>query len=337
MPRCVSGAMHRAKSNRVLNITPLIFVIIFCTLFVFPKTVLSTSNQNNILILLSDNKYFYLDVATTITNATIKQCRNLKLPCQNSSYDIVQISSYDRHIHKDYKAIITLGTHAAIVSSKNIHNIPIISALIPKNNALLGENLQNNPNQYFLYLDQPSGHSLALIKVLSSRFEDIGIIVDSKDQGTVEALQEAAMRLKLNLLIEQIFAKDQVGESLNNLLENIDIFLTTPDTNIHNKSTVSNILLSTYRKRVPLIGFSSAYVKAGALAAVYSSPEDIAHQVRDNLIALYNSKPIPREQQMSKYFSVLFNTDVARSLGFPVKSESKLKSRMMDYIQNDFE
>ncbi|MBV2091531.1 MAG: hypothetical protein KUF72_11660 [Candidatus Thiodiazotropha sp. (ex Ctena orbiculata)] len=259
------------------------------------------------------------------------------MSCQNSNYDIVHISSYDQQTHKNYKAIITLGTHAAIVSAKNIRDITIISALIPKNNVMIQENLSTNPKQHFLYLDQPAGHSLALIKALSSRFEDIGIVVDSKDQATVESLQNAATRLKLNLLIEQIFSNDQVGTAINTLLERIDIFLTTPDTNIHNKSTVSNILLSTYRKRVPLIGFSSAYVKAGALAAVYSSPEDIAYQVRDNIIAHFSSQQIPLEQQMGKYFSVLFNTDVARSLGFPIKSESKLKSRMMDYIQHDFD
>ncbi|MEJ2619849.1 MAG: ABC transporter substrate binding protein [Candidatus Thiodiazotropha sp.] len=333
----MSRAIFRETLNRPLGVIRSLFAIIFCAFIIFPESAQSANNPNNILILLSDNKDVYLDVATTITNSTIKQCRNLGLDCQNSSYDIVQISSYDQYTHNDYKAIITLGTRAAIISSKNIQDITIISALIPKNNTLFKERLHNNPNQYFIYLDQPPGHSLALIKVLSSRFEDIGLIVDSKDQEMVEALQEAALRLKLNLLIEQIFSKDEVGESLNNLLQNIDIFLTTPDTKIHNKSTVSNILLSTYRKRIPLIGFSSAYVKAGALAAVYSSPEDIAHQVRDNLIVLYNSKPIPREQQMGKYFSVLFNTDVARSLGFPVKSESKLKSRMTDYIQHDFE
>ncbi|MEW8625063.1 MAG: ABC transporter substrate binding protein [Candidatus Thiodiazotropha sp.] len=335
--RCALRQPVIEKTNSSLVISLFVLVIFFLSFFLTPGIVASQNNYNNILILLSDNKDVYLDVATTITNSTIKYCRNHGLSCQNSNYDIVHISSYEQQIHKNYKAIITLGTHAAIISGKNIQDITIISALIPKNNVLIQENLKANPNQHFLYLDQPQGHSLALIKALSSRFEDIGIVVDSKDQGTVESLQKAALRLKLNLLIEQIFSDEQVGAALNNLLERIDILLTTPDTNIHNKSTVSNILLSTYRKRIPLIGFSSAYVKAGALAAVYSSPEDIAYQVRDNIIAYFGSKQLPLEQQMGKYFSVLFNTDVARSLGFPIKSESKLKSRMMDYIRHDFE
>lgn len=334
---CAFKRPFKGNNNKPLPKTLSILALLFSLLSLLPGSALSQNDYKNILILLSDNKDVYLDVATTITNTTIKYCRNHGLSCQNSNYDIAHISSYDQQTHKNYKAIITLGTHAAIVSAKNISDITIISALIPKNNVMIQENLTTNPKQHFLYLDQPAGHSLALIKALSSRFEDIGIVVDSKDQATVESLQNAAMRLKLNLLIEQIFSIDQVGTAINTLLERIDIFLTTPDTNIHNKSTVSNILLSTYRKRVPLIGFSSAYVKAGALAAVYSSPEDIAYQVRDNIIAHFSSEQIPLEQQMGKYFSVLFNTDVARSLGFPIKSESKLKSRMMDYIQHDFD
>ncbi|MET0044481.1 MAG: hypothetical protein ABW100_13300, partial [Candidatus Thiodiazotropha sp. 6PLUC3] len=158
---------------------------------------------------------------------------------------------------------------------------------------------------------------------------------DINDKSTVSTLTSAANDLDLTLYFEPIESSEFIGTALNNLLVKIDIFLATPDTNIHNKATVSNILLSNYRKRIPLIGFSSAYVKAGALAAVYSSPENIAHQVRDGIVTYFSDEPLDAEEQMSRYFSVLFNTDVARSLGFPIKSESKLKEQMMDYIHDD--
>ncbi|MCG7990275.1 MAG: hypothetical protein JAY99_06165 [Candidatus Thiodiazotropha lotti] len=322
----------RIPTQHTLLVGSLLFLFSF-----IPAPVIPQDEGNNILILLSDNKDVYLDVATTITNSTIKYCRNQKLECQNSNYDIVHISNYDHQSHRNYRVIVTLGTHAALALGKSSNNITIISALIPKNNVLIEESLGANSNQHFIYIDQPLSHSLALIKTLSSRFKEIGVVVDSKDLGTVESLQHAAMKLDLNLQTEKVSSSEYVGTALNSILEKIDIFLATPDTKIHNRSTVSNILLSTYRQRIPLIGFSSAYVKAGALASVYSSPEDLAYQVRDNIVAEFSLQTIPKEQQMGKYFSVLFNTDVARSLGFPIKSESKLKSRMMDYIEHDFD
>lgn len=313
----------------------LLLTLLYSILIFSSDIVLAQDKYENILILLSDNKDVYLDVATTITNSTIKYCRNHQIRCANSNYDIVHVSSYDNQAQKNYRLIITLGIHAAIFSQKNILGYEIISALIPKSNLLIKEAIHNRSNQHFLYLDQPLFNSLALIKALSSRFDNIGVLVDSKDVDSIDSLNNASRELDLNIFIENIASTELVGKALNNLLDKIDIFLATPDTNIHNKSTVSNILLSTYRKRIPMIGFSSAYVKAGALAAVYSSPENIAHQVRDSIIDYFSNRQIPKEQQMSKYYSVLFNTDVARSLGFPIKSESKLKAQMMDFIEND--
>jgi ABC-type uncharacterized transport system substrate-binding protein len=328
-------ALKLSKKYKI-NFKFFLFTLLYI-ISVFPAFCFTQEDHKSILILLSDNKDIYLDVATTITNSTIKYCRNHNLTCQNSNYDIAHVSSYNKQSHKNYRLIITLGIHAAIFSKNNIPDTKIISALIPKNNPLIMETSDSRPDHHFLYLDQPLGRSLALIKTLSSRFRNIGVLVDTEDEETMTLLTSTAKAFALKLSLETTKSNQQVGTALNNLLDRVDILLATPDTNIHNKSTVSNILLSSYRKRVPLIGFSSAYVKAGALAAVYSSPENIAHQVRDSIVAYFTSQPIPAEQQMSKYFSVLFNTEVARSLGFPNKSESKLKAQIMDLINNDSE
>jgi ABC-type uncharacterized transport system substrate-binding protein len=324
--------LTKTTGQKVLVFCISLFIAISSSLLL-PANALAREKFDNILILLSDNEDVYLDVATTITNFTIKYCRNHKLACQNSNYDIVQVSSYDSQLHKNYRLIVTLGVHAALFAQKTIVDTKIISALIPKSNPMIKKTPKNNLQQHYLYLDQPLKHSLLLIRILSKRFKQIGALVSNNDIVSVDALNNAAINLDLELHIEQIESTDFIGTALNNLLDKIDIFLAIPDSNIHNKSTVSNILLSTYRKRIPLIGFTSAYVNAGALAAVYSSPEDIAHQVKDNIIAFFAGYPIPREQEMRNYFSILFNTDIARSLGFPIKSESKLKAQMMDHSE----
>ncbi len=291
---------------------------------------LADENANNILILLSDNDDVYLDVATTITNTTIKYCRNHELKCQNSNFDIVQISSYEAQPNRDHGLIISLGIQAANFSQKNFPGTPTLSALIPKNLTPNANTVKNNPQQHFLFLDQPIEHSLLLIKVLSEHFKNIGVLVEPQNTQMQTRLNDLARTLDLNIHMEQVASMEAIGASLSRILDDIDIFLALPDSNIHNKTTVSYILLSTYRKRIPLIGFSSAYVKAGALAAVYSSPQDIADQVRDNIVDFFKGKKLPKYQQMDRYFSVLFNTDVARSLGFPIKSETRLKNSMME-------
>ncbi len=285
---------------------------------------------NNVLILLSDNDDVYLDVATTITNTTIKWCRNHELACQNSNFDIVQISSYESQPHRDHQLVITLGIQAALFTQKHFSQTPTISALVPKHSKAIENSAHNNPQQYYLYLDQPIERSLLLVKALSERFKNIGVLLTEQDQRELSRLNELAKALNLTIRVGEVASSENIGTALSRILDDIDTFLALPDSNIHNKTTVSYILLSTYRKRIPLIGFSSAYVKAGALAAVYSSPQDIADQVRDNVVDYFKGRKLPKFQQMDAYFSVLFNTDVARSLGFPIKSETRLKSAMME-------
>ncbi|MCU7906702.1 MAG: hypothetical protein KZQ76_12820 [Candidatus Thiodiazotropha sp. (ex Epidulcina cf. delphinae)] len=320
---------HQEKPGAALITTT------FLIFFLLPINCSANSHVSNILILLSGNEDVYLDVATTITNSTIKYCRNHGQVCQNANFEIVQVASYDIQREKDYFLIVTLGIKAAEFAQHNLKDKIILSALLPQSNSRHEKLTATGLNHFFLYLDQPLHRSLLLIKVLSDRFKSVGVLISKDDTVIAHTLSEAAGRLDLDLDIQRVESKDQIGASLNNLLDDIDILLAVPDTNIHNRSTVSNILLSAYRKRIPLIGFSSAYVKAGALAGVYSSPEDIALQVRDSIVTLFSGRSMPKMEQTADYFSILFNADVARSLGFPVESVNKLKAKMLNRLNDD--
>jgi ABC-type uncharacterized transport system substrate-binding protein len=286
------------------------------------------AKESNILILLSDNDDVYLDVATTITNSTIKMCRNRGLECQDANYEISQISSQTHDLPHEHRVIVTLGIKAAAYARRKFTDNLLISALIPKDSKLLPGLDYINPKHYHLYLDQPLHRSMLLISALSDSFKNIGVMINRHDQTAEKALIRSAAELGMTLNLEKIDNKDQIGTSLNRLLINSDVLLAVPDTRIHNKSTVSHILISAYRKRIPLVGFSSAYVKAGALAAIYSSHEDIAFHVRDNIVKVYSGEKIEEKEQNAEYFSILFNSDVARSLDFPTKSVNELENTM---------
>ena len=52
-----------------------------------------------------------------------------------------------------------------------------------------------------------------------------------------------------------------------------------------NIATAKWILQLSYRYRVPVIAYSMAYLNGGALAAIYSSPENVGRQTADLIIA----------------------------------------------------
>jgi hypothetical protein len=55
----------------------------------------------------------------------------------------------------------------------------------------------------------------------------------------------------------------------------VDALLAVPDPLVFNSQTAANILAAAYRRRIPLIGFSPAYTRAGALVSLYSTPDQI--------------------------------------------------------------
>jgi CheY-like chemotaxis protein len=109
-------------------------------------------------------------------------------------------------------------------------------------------------------------------------------------------------------------------EDINRLLGQIaqtDALLALPDSAVYNTENFRNILLSTYRHKQGVIGFSSDMVKAGALATTYSEVEDIDAQVTEIAAGYVTTGTLPAPQ-FPRYFRTIVNEGVARSLDIAV-------------------
>ncbi|MDO9189477.1 MAG: ABC transporter substrate binding protein, partial [Sulfurimicrobium sp.] len=113
------------------------------------------------------------------------------------------------------------------------------------------------------------------------------------------------------------------------VLADSDVLLAVPDPLVFNKGTVQSLLLTTYRYQDPVIGFSHAYVKAGALASVHTMPEQVGRQAADVILRTLGSRPawLPPPEN-PKYFSVSVNYQVARSLGLSIGDETVLLQKL---------
>lgn len=122
---------------------------------------------------------------------------------------------------------------------------------------------------------------------------------------------------------EQAVGALTLPEALHELLQNSDVLFALPDSAIYNDSTIRNILLTTYRSGIPLIGFSTGFVKAGALCAVSSTPAQIAAQAA-TLIRQFGESHLLPAAQYPQEFEVTINEQVANSLGLPIKTTFEL-------------
>ncbi|MGJ7918139.1 hypothetical protein ACI48D_22050 [Massilia sp. LXY-6] len=119
---------------------------------------------------------------------------------------------------------------------------------------------------------------------------------------------------------DKVTVLDAGGEDINRLLNQIaqtDVLLALPDSAVYTTESIRNILLSTYRHKQGVIGFSSDMVKAGALATTYSGIEDIDAQVAE-IARAYVAGGELAPPQFPHYFRTIVNEGVARSLDLSV-------------------
>ena len=224
----------------------------------------------------------------------------------------------------DSDLIVAVGIKSAIAAINS--QTPVLCVLISKAGfEKLQHDLLTHPGPHnfsAVYLDQPGKRQIDLITAVLPEAKNIGLLFSTQSPDISNFRKVIADR-QLKLQEQMLQSPESLHQNLQSVLQKSDVLLAIPDTQIYNASTLRNILLATYYSKVPLVGFSQAYVRAGALCAVFSTPQQIATQ------ALYMTKQfaetgqLPAVQYPSE-FEVMVNQQVARSLGIQIKVASEL-------------
>ncbi|MBC7916771.1 MAG: hypothetical protein H7Y28_03070 [Rhodoferax sp.] len=223
----------------------------------------------------------------------------------------------------DTRVYLTLGVESLREVLKANVREPVVAALIPRTalERTVGEfGKRSGAALSALYLDQPLGRQLDLLRLALPDAKRVGLVLGpeslAQQASTVAAIRARGMEPVVGIAVtaENIFA------GLKPALEDSQVLLAVPDSLVFNNGTVSSILTATYRARIPLIAFSPAYVRAGALLCVYSTPQQIGAQAAAMVQAqLRGSNSVPSQYPLE--FNVRVNDSVARSLGLSLRED----------------
>jgi ABC-type uncharacterized transport system substrate-binding protein len=233
--------------------------------------------------------------------------------------DVSQSSS----LPTDADLIVAVGIKAAVIAA-NSHS-PVLCVLVSK--AGFDQLMSNLPpggnknNISAIYLDQPIKRQIAMIAAVLPEAKKIGLLFSAS--ADVVSYRKAIVEKRLGLFEQKLASPASLFRDLESVLENSDVLLSLPDPEVYNSLSMRNILLATYRSKIPLAGFSPAYVKAGALCAVYSTQSQVAAQavLLSRQFVTAGVLPAP---QYPREFEVLINHQVANSLGIHVRENSVL-------------
>lgn len=227
--------------------------------------------------------------------------------------------------------VVAVGTQALNYASNLDERTPVLGLLVPKLSyeKILRESGRKSRDFSAIYLDQPFERQISLIKKVFPNAKAISVILGPSSQFNSNDIQQSAKIHNIAVNIQLVEKTEDIQSVLNASLSDKSPILAVPDALVFNRETAQTFLLSSYRHRVPLIGFSQSYVNSGSIAATFSSPKQIGTEAANLISHLVNEKrsDLPAAQ-FPKLFSIDFNQRVARALGVFVPDETTILEAM---------
>ncbi|MFA6120246.1 MAG: ABC transporter substrate binding protein [Sideroxydans sp.] len=289
--------------------------IAFLHLF-FLCSVASAAEPLHITLVLSDDTPLYQSFADSLSQNLNAQAKIV----------VMQAEAFTAAEPKA-DLIVTVGIKAANQVAPQ-SNTPLLATLVTLDqHAKLSRQRPKGASLSAIFLNQPFDRQLALLRAALPDSARIGLLYSAETRSNADELKNKAAQQGVDLIARLSLSGESLHDDLEALLDRSDVLLAIPDSNIYNSNTLRNILLQSYRHDVPLVGYSQSLVRAGALCAVYSTPEQIAAQASAMALQFAKNKSLPAPQH-PKLFSIEVNADVARSMGITLPSAELLRIKI---------
>lgn len=243
----------------------------------------------------------------------------------------------------DYDLIVPIGTNAAQVLKTAPGKGAVLNILTTRD--AFEAIWKIDPDQdagpvSAIYLEQPIARQVRFIQLALPHHRRCGVILGKRSLHLVDALETAAANSRLSLRAMDISATSKPIDGIKGILGTNDVILAVPDADALTPNVAKWLLYMAYQKEIPVIGFSKAFVDAGALGAVYTDPEQVGRQAAEialrAALAAGNrgsdswSLPSP---QYPEYFNIAINESVARSLKLRVHTGQYLTQSLIQLEQ----
>ncbi|HYN53290.1 MAG TPA: ABC transporter substrate binding protein [Methylotenera sp.] len=256
----------------------------------------------------------------------------VRLSAVNLRVKVIDLQDSEKLVvAENSELVIALGVKALGAASKLKLTTPVMGVFtpLPAFNSLLLTSRRDLGNFTAIVLDQPYFRQMALIKTVLPDTKSIGILLGPTSSQYNELLKDEAEKNTFSVSEENIYQESDLIPKLQKTLEATDALLAIPDPLVYSRETAQPILLTSYRHLKPVFGYSQSYVRAGALAAVYSKPSQLARQAAEITVSSQQAPSLLPPPQTPKYFSIIVNYQVGRSLNIPILDEDALYKRML--------
>jgi ABC-type uncharacterized transport system substrate-binding protein len=279
-------------------------------------SLLVSADPSPVYLLLSGEQPYYQEVSEVFEKALAEQ----------PGAPRILTSGLDQSLQvATGSLVVAIGSRASEFALKRLPKADILSLLMPVAAwDELRERLPGSGRRAAVVIDQPLQRSLTLGQLLVPSARQVGAVFGPISVDKRPHLLRAVQCRGMELVYADMDSADNPIGVLSPLVQKSDLFIAVADRAVFNKSVAKWLLYLSFRQKVSVIGFSQSYAKAGALGAVYSSPENIGRHGAElvvNLLAQEQAELPVIElwgTNYPKYYTLAINRKVARALNIPV-------------------
>ncbi|GAB4389014.1 MAG: ABC transporter substrate binding protein [Thermodesulfovibrionales bacterium] len=160
--------------------------------------------------------------------------------------------------------VFTIGTLATRAVLREVRDTPVIACGVMGRDGVDGA-----PNAADVAIEIPVATQFRYLRDILPEARRVGVIYNPEEnEATVKEARRTARDMGLQLVEFPASQPQDLPMALQGLANRVDVFWALPDSLVFSPQTAREILLFTFRNRIPFVGLSSPWVKAGALYAL---------------------------------------------------------------------
>jgi len=240
-----------------------------------------------------------------------------------ASTDVVYSDDGDilnKAVSKKYDVICALGVSDAKKIISHVKDIPVVFTLVidPVKNGLVDSLAPSGKNITGVTLAFPVASELEMVRKVMPGIKTIGMLYGGASEDVYNGLKQLDVRVKG----VKVSGATQVPSAISEFNHgDVDAVWLVMDTEVYDKDSLSFTLNHCSERKIPVIGFASNTVKAGALMGFVYDYNDLGRQTGEvvgSIIKGKNAGEIPIAPPRKVGYSI--NKRIANYMGIDIPS-----------------
>ena len=222
--------------------------------------------------------------------------------------------------------VFALGNEATKWASQQTSSIPIVVTMVLKDDVF-----RQSPNITGVSLAYSLNTQFQWLKKFFPQQKSVAVLYNpGENAATLREVTQVSQQNGFKLTSIAVDTPKQLPIALERLASNVELLFAIPDETVMSVNTAKEVLLASFRNKVPLIGLSDNWVKSGAFYALSWDYEDLGGQsgaMAKKILAGTPVRSIPPENPRKVAYTI--NTKIAEHMNMEIPEDLLKKAKMV--------